>query len=152
MGNRIQRVLAWLRLFKKRPRLYTITKTGRLLERYKKIDRKQDKLIFTTDPIKAITENVDITCSPLKDDATERHIYFHFEGETKTIDLFGQKTKRSESDDLALAAAFDRGREFERTYQEDRVQDKKIIYLFIGLIFLNLAILVLVWQITGKVG
>lgn len=151
MGNRINRFLNKIGIFKKRPRIYILGKNHRLKEVYKKIDKKANKLVFDRDPIKGVLDNIEISSHPLKDDATGQDIYFLIEGENKTVDPYALTLRRSEQDDLMMNTAFERGREVQRAFTDDKPIDKKMLYMVVVLIAVILVNIVLSWQILGVV-
>lgn len=152
MGNKLNRFLNRIGLFKKRPKVFLLGKNHRLKEVYKKIAKDANKLVFTKDPLKGVLENIEIASHPLKDDSTGQDIYFVIEGENKTVDPYALTAKRSEQDDLMMNTAFERGREVQRAFTEDKKIDKNMLYMVVVMVAVMLVNIVLSWQILSVVG
>lgn len=152
MGNRFNRFLNKIGLFKKRAKVIVLGKNHRVKEVYRHIAKKDNKLVFTKDPVKGVTENIEIDSQPIKDDSTNQLTFFIIEGENRTVDPYAWATRRSEQDDLMMNTAFERGREVERAFREDKPVDKKLMYLVVVLIAVMLINLVLNWQVLSVVG
>ena len=152
MGNKINRFLNKIGILKKRPKVFLLGKNHRLKEVYKKIAKDANKLVFTKDPVSGVLENIEITSHPLKDDSTGQDIYFVIEGEKRTVDPYALTAKRSEQDDLMLNTAFERGREVERAFSEDKKIDKNMLYMVIVMVAVMLVNIVLSCQILSVVG
>ena len=151
MGNRINRLLNKIGIFKKRPKLFILGKNHRLKEVYKKIAKNANKLVFTKDTVKGVLENIEIDSHPLKDDSTGQDIYFLIEGENKTVNPYASTVRRSEQDDLMMNTAFERGREVERAFSEEKKIDKNMLYMVVAMIAVMLVNIVLSWQILNAV-
>ena len=152
MGNRLNRFLNKIGIFKKRPKIFILGKNHRLKEVYKKIHKKANKLVFDKDPIRGVLENIEIESYPLKDDSTGQDTYFVIEGENKTIDPYALTARRSEQDDLMMNTAFERGRDVERAFREDKKIDKNMLYMVVVMVAVMLVNIVLSWQILSVVG
>ena len=152
MGNRINRFLNKIGIFRKRAKVIILGKNHRVTEVYKKIAKDANKLVFTKDPVKGVVDNIEIDSQPIKDDSTNQLTYFVIEGENKTVDPYSWAIRRSEQDDLMMNTAFERGREVERAFREDKPIDKKMLYMVVVMIAVMLVNIVLSWQILGVVG
>ena len=152
MGNRINHFLNEIGVFKKRVKIVMLGKNHRVQYVFKKIAKDANKLVFTKDTVQGVLDNIEIDSQPLKDDSTNQLTYFVIEGENKTVDPYVWGIRRSEQDDLMMNTAFERGREVERAFREDKKVDKNMLYMVVVMIAVMLINIVLSWQILSVVG
>ena len=151
MGNILTEIAYKIGIGRKKSKVLFFGANRRLRIFHKEIDGKTKKLIFSSDPEKAIFENRKITTQPFLDDSTNQPVYVVFEGVPNTFDIDGfmNRNATSEQDDLMRAMDIELGKALAQNMDASSL-DKKQILLFV-IVAMNALILAAIYLVITAI-